>query len=115
MIVLYDNLNNSDSFQYRLTSYHLPTNSFILDAVPMTALENISVLFIPLYILLLRPFICYYIHSMLKRVGAAMFVPLLLVLVLLAGDTLVHAEDHNFYCMFESTGGPANGITKPPL
>ena len=114
MVVLYDNLNTPDSFQNHLTSYHPPSNFSVLDAVQVTALENISVLVIPLYILLLRPFISYYIPSMLKRVGVAMLVPLLLVLVLLAGDTLVHAEDHTLYCMFESPGGPANGTTKPP-
>ena len=70
------------------------------DAIKYTLIDNLIVFIIPLYLVILRPFISYYIPSMLKRMAVGIVVPTLLAVIFLVVDSLAHAQDNSLQCMF---------------
>jgi len=65
----------------------------------------LTVVCIPLYLCLLRPFISRYIPGMLRRMGLGMVLTVLSLLTSLSMDTAAHMRDNNNtnYCMFSDT------------
>ncbi len=78
------------------------SNSSITDTyiVSPVILESLTVFTIPIYLVLLRPFVSYYTPSMLKRIAVGIVVPTLLAMVFLVVDSLAHAENRSLQCMF---------------
>ena len=66
---------------------------------------------IPLYICLLRPFICRYIPRMLKRIGLGMITRLLSLLSILLIDTLGHVQHSNKQCFLQQQPESDLGIS----
>ena len=82
--------------------FHQYTNSTVSIALAAKATFeiNLAVFIIPCYLLFLRPFVSYYIPGMLKRMGIAMVILPLIVLVFFIIDTLAHTENKTLICMF---------------
>jgi peptide/histidine transporter 3/4 len=64
----------------------------------------LTVVCIPVYLWLLRPFISHYVPGMLKRMGLAMMLTLLSLVVSFTMDTIAHMQHRNTTaCLFEIT------------
>ena len=58
------------------------------------------IIFIPLYLLILRPFIDRFVPTMLKRIGIGIILTLLALVITLVMDVRVHLGNNNIRCMF---------------
>ncbi len=76
------------------------TNFTVETAITSAVLQDLHVFIIPLYLLILRPFISYYTPGTLKRMALGIVVPTLLAVVFLVVDSLAHAENRSLQCMF---------------
>ncbi len=83
-----------------------------INAIKSALIENLAVFIVPLYLIGLRPFISYYIPSMLKRMAVGIVVPTLLLMIYLVLDTIEHAENKTLQCMF-SINLNDTSVTKP--
>ena len=59
------------------------------------------IIFIPLYVCLIRPFVSYYIPGMLKRMGIGMLLVIMSLIVTFTVDTVVHSKNTSIPCMFQ--------------
>ncbi len=71
-----------------------------INTIKSALIENLAVFIVPLYLIGLRPFISYYIPSMLKRMAVGIIVPTLLPMIYLVLDSIAHAENKTLQCMF---------------
>ena len=92
-----------DYFQLHFTANqsNYSTNTPI-NAIKSALIENLAVFIVPLYLIGLRPFISYYIPSMLKRMAVGIVVSTLLLMIYFVLDTIAHAENKTLQCMFSS-------------
>jgi len=90
--------DTADNFEYHISSNLTDSDNSsytIAYGIKLAFLENISIFHIPFYILILRPFVSYYIPSMLKRMAVGIVVVIHFTL-----DTAAHAENRSLQCMF---------------
>ena len=86
-------LNRMDGYKIFTTWYiRLLFKDFLIGWLP----EIIAVILIPLYLCVLRSFICRYIPGMLKRIGLAMTVRLLSLLSIFLIDIIEHIYNNNY-------------------
>ena len=84
-------------------------------------LYNVEVVFLyPLYIVILRPLVSYYIPRTRYKIGMGMLVYILVMLASLGMDVVMHEENPNLICMFnrniaDDTSANTTFMTDPPF
>ena len=81
-------------FSAEENDFFIPIFSFEIGGLT----EIIIVIFIPLYLCVLQPFIRRYIPGMLKRIGLGIIIRLLSLLSIFIIDTIEHLKSNNNYC-----------------
>ncbi len=91
-----------DNYQEHFIINKSNTSYTVTKAIKLAFIDNLIVFIIPLYLVILRPLISYYIPSMLKRMAVGFVVPTLSAVIFLVVDSLAHAQDNSLPCMFSS-------------
>ncbi len=94
-------LTTHDHFRLHFTINRSNYSTYTpINTIKSALIENLAVFIVPVYLIGLRPFISYYIPSMLKRMAVGIIVPTLLPMIYLVLDSIAHAENKTLQCMF---------------
>ncbi len=110
-------LNAAANPSLPLSSSHLKTSDGAGNATAHTLLETINlmlfggnilypliiVISIPIYVILIRPFMYYTTPGMLKRIGIGICILILSLCHILIIDTLTHSENKQLGCIFDKS------------
>ncbi len=92
--------DNYFRLHFTVNQSNYSNNNTSINAIKSALIENLAVFIVPLYLIGFRPFISYYIPSMLKRMAVSIIVPTLLLMIYFVLDTIAHAENKTLQCMF---------------
>ena len=105
-------LSFNDLFYLHVYSVTVLTHDCVLSLSPLVYYLT-SVVLIPAYRFILYPVFYNYTHSMLKRIGAGLFLCFVNILINLTLDTVGHLHSNTTHCMFDTNTGSTDTLPIP--
>ena len=109
-LVLYDDYS---LFHAHIIPSTADTRSCV-EGLPVIATDLTAAIMIPVYRLILLPFIKNKLPSYFKRIGAGIFLIFICSLLVLTLDTIGHTHSNSTQCMFNTSSVPANTLPISP-